>query len=193
MASENTELELNKRVQVSFSNYVCQVDHTVSDSHFSEESTLPSLVLAIVADLHAETFMSYHMAAEELSKVAIAALLHSLCQKKYPRYSLSALCSSGDSPQVLFIGGSKAFDQASTYFPKIIGTNNIKLLKSRESSYVSATYIERLLQRINSNLLKQQSVSKVSLQSPVKVSFNHGELRSLLEDYFFQHNSNISP
>lgn len=156
MESENPELELNKRIQVSCSNHTWQVDHTVFDS--SGESALPSrLVLAIVADLYSQTIVGYHMSAEGPSKVAIAALLHALCQKKYPRYGLSALCSSGDSPQALFIGGSKAFDQASTYFPEIIGT------------------------------------SKVSLQSPVKVSFNHGELRSLLEDYFFQHNSNISP
>lgn len=156
MESENTELALNKRIQASFSNHTWQVDHTVFDS--SGGSVLPSrLVLAIVADLYSQTIVGYHMSAEEPSKVAIAALLHALCQKNYPRYSLSALWGSGDSPQVLFIDGSKAFDQALTYFPEIIGT------------------------------------SKVSLQSPVKVSFNHGELRSLLEDYFFQYNRNISP
>ena len=54
MQSENAELELNKRIQASFSNHTWQVDHTVFD--LSEESALPSrLVLAIVSDLYSQT------------------------------------------------------------------------------------------------------------------------------------------
>lgn len=193
MQLENAELKLNKGIQVGISNHTWQVDHTVFD--LSEESTLPSrLVLAIVADLYAQTIVGYHMAAEEPSKVAIAELLHALCQKDYPsRYGLSALWSFGDSPQFPLIDGSKEFDQTSNCLSEILGTSKIKLVKMRENSYVSKTYIERLLQDTDSNLLKQQSVSKASLQSQVKVPLKHDELKSLLEDYFFQYNRNISP
>ena len=134
------------------------------------------------------------MADREPSEVAIAALLHALCQKNYPsRYGLSALWSFGDSPQFPLKDGSKEFDQASNCLSELLGTSKIKLLKRRENSYVSKTYIERLLQDTDSHLLKQQSVSKASLQSPVKVPLKHDELRNLLEDYFFQHNHNIYP
>jgi len=74
MQLENAELKLNKGIQVGISNHTWQVDYTVFN--LSEESTLPSLVLTIVADLYSQTIMGYHMAAEEPSKVALSSLLH---------------------------------------------------------------------------------------------------------------------
>lgn len=195
MASENAELELNKRVQVSFSNHVWQVDHTVFDSHSSEESTLPSLVLAIVADLYAQTIVGYHMAAEEPSKVALAALLHAVVRKNYSsRYGSSDLWTTGDSPQFLLIDSGNELTNNSTSLAHFFETRKIQPLTlevGRGLSFIGST--ERMLQSLSVNLLKHQSVSRRANFPSQTIPLKHEELKDLLEGNIFQHNHSIYP
>jgi hypothetical protein len=118
-----------------------------------DSNSIGRLILAVVSNVRSQTIAGFHLAAKEPNEVAIAALLYALCQKDYPtRYGLSALWSFGNSPQFLLVDGSKEFYQPSTDFSDTLKTNNIKLLKRRENSYVSKTYTERLFQSINSHL-----------------------------------------
>lgn len=194
MESENPELELNKRIQVSCSNHTWQVDHTVFDS--SGESALPSrLVLAIVADLYSQTIVGYHMSAEEPSKVAIAALIHAVARKNYPsRYGSSDLWTTGDSPQFLLTDIGSELTNNSTSLAHFSETRKIQPLKlgvGTDFSFMGST--ERIFQSLSVNLLKHESVSRRANFPLQTIPLRYEELKDLLEGNIFQHNHSIYP
>lgn len=194
MQSENTELELSKRIQSSFSNHIWQVDYTVFD--YSEESTLPSrLVLVIVADLYAQTIVGYHMAAEEPSKVALAALLHAVVRKNYSsRYGASDPWTTGASPQFLLIASGNELTNNSTSLAHFFETRKIQPLTlevGRGLSFTGST--ERMLQSLSVNLLKHQSVSRRANFPLQTIPLRYEELKDLLEGHIFRHNHSIHP
>ncbi|WP_143467686.1 transposase family protein [Leptolyngbya ohadii] len=167
MKSGETELELSNCMQAKFINQIWLISLTIFSSNLTEESPPNSrLILAIVSALYSKTIVGYRLTHEDEGEdnAVIAALLHAVCPKNYPsRYDSPDLWTTGGIPQFLLTDGGTELTSNSTSLARFAETQRIQLLRLKVGRHLSFTgSIERMLQGLSVNLLKHQSVSRLT-------------------------------